>query len=226
MLGDFDASNPDTWILDFGRDLTADEVAYYAPMAAQAQASADYQASAGVQQGAYSPWDFSVEPVQSPEPVYTPGAITAGPSGGGGGAVLSPRADAPMTVSQSRTGTTMQYTNPNPNIIPITDATQLATIKSTYLQYVPANIPNFVNLMIQYGVSIYDVANATGRDPAFIAAQLGQPDGFGGYSKKNAATSAAGSTVNTPVTSSGSSSSISPVVLGIAAVAAYLAFAG
>jgi hypothetical protein len=112
-------------------------------------------------------------------------------------ATPKPAIQTAVTINQPRAGVAMQYTNPNPNIKPIIDAAQLASIKTAYTQLVPGDIPKFVSLMNQYGVSIYDVANATTHSPAFIAAQLGQPNGFGGFYKaadtaSNAASSGSG----------------------------------
>lgn len=119
-------------------------------------------------------------------------------------------------------GANMQYVNPNTKIIPITDPAQLQLISGAYYKLVPGNVPEMVRQMIAYGVSIYDVANATGITPGTIAAQLGQPDGFGGYTKPRITQSVQQTIVNPGTLQSSNSSGVSPVVLGVAALAAYM----
>lgn len=87
---------------------------------------------------------------------------------------------APVTVTKYTNDVQMTYTNPNPSIKPITDNATLTTIKSVYVNNI--NNPQYiVNAMKQYGVSMYDMANATSLAPSYLAARFGQPDGFGGY---------------------------------------------
>ena len=187
----FDSTDPSTWGVDFGRNLSPEEVAYYAPTMQQNydrnQGMAAVYNAAGLNGSQwtdiYNPGG-AVAGGTSATPqgnkgtynsIQNTGSISAGPSDPS--SISAKPAQSTPSAAQSTTmpiGTSAKTYNP----------TQIANVKGSWADFLSGkrDASSIMADMNTYGVSMSDMASTLGLTPAEVASKLGAPNGFGGYS--------------------------------------------
>ena len=196
----FDSSDPSTWGVDFGRTLSPEEVAYYAPTMQQNYERNVAQAAAHEAAGLNgSQWTDIYDPGQAVagatsatpqgnQGVYntTPntGAISAGPSDQIGGALNQVAANGIQPVVRSTTNTVASPLNTLATNSfgsgaghGYSDTSQLANIRAAWNDYLAGkrSANSIYGDMTQYGVNYQDLADAAGLSVADVVARLAQP---------------------------------------------------
>jgi len=196
----FDSQDPSTWGVDFGRQLSPEEVAYYAPTMQQNYDRNVGQAATHEAAGLDgSQWTQIYDPGQA---VYgatsaTPqgnqgsyntaqnvGSISAGPSDSIGGALNQVAANGVQPMVRSATNVVASPLNTlavnsfgSGAATGGRSADQVANIRAAWADYLAGkrDASSMRNDMTQYGVNYQDIADVNGMSVADVVARLSQP---------------------------------------------------